>query len=174
MKTKWWYDDMIWLIVHRWSSVCKPLLLTWRRTAWSVDHVQPLATHPTQRTGVIMIDLSFLTKEEQDIILAVLKRDAELKKAEEQRVQWVPHVGRLAFAVLVYTVCPETLTRTVKRFKQVQQRFIYVYTHTHTVYCVKCCVHHIRPILSLSRSQFMFLMFDKFASINELEAQASQ
>lgn len=34
-----------------------------------------------------MIDLSFLTEDEQEVILAVLKRDAELKKAEEQRVQ---------------------------------------------------------------------------------------
>ncbi|KAM9348013.1 synaptotagmin-like protein 2 [Symphorus nematophorus] len=34
-----------------------------------------------------MIDLSFLTEEEQETILAVLKRDAELKKAEELRVQ---------------------------------------------------------------------------------------
>lgn len=34
-----------------------------------------------------MIDLSFLTEEEQEAILAVLKRDAELKKAEEKRVQ---------------------------------------------------------------------------------------
>ncbi|KAK7904303.1 hypothetical protein WMY93_016910 [Mugilogobius chulae] len=34
-----------------------------------------------------MIDLSFLTEEEQETILAVLKRDAELKKAEEQRIQ---------------------------------------------------------------------------------------
>ncbi|XP_026227022.1 synaptotagmin-like protein 2 isoform X3 [Anabas testudineus] len=34
-----------------------------------------------------MIDLSFLTEEEQETILAVLKRDAELKKAEERRVQ---------------------------------------------------------------------------------------
>ncbi|XP_055082791.1 synaptotagmin-like protein 2 isoform X1 [Periophthalmus magnuspinnatus] len=34
-----------------------------------------------------MIDLSFLTDEEQETILTVLKRDAELKKAEEQRVQ---------------------------------------------------------------------------------------
>ncbi|XP_038565337.1 synaptotagmin-like protein 2 isoform X1 [Micropterus salmoides] len=34
-----------------------------------------------------MIDLSFLTEEEQETILAVLKRDTELKKAEEQRVQ---------------------------------------------------------------------------------------
>ncbi|XP_069366406.1 synaptotagmin-like protein 2 isoform X11 [Paralichthys olivaceus] len=33
-----------------------------------------------------MIDLSFLTEEEQETILAVLKRDAELKKAEEHRV----------------------------------------------------------------------------------------
>ncbi|KAM6907133.1 synaptotagmin-like protein 2 [Xenentodon cancila] len=34
-----------------------------------------------------MIDLSFLTEEEQETILVVLRRDAELKKAEEQRVQ---------------------------------------------------------------------------------------
>ncbi|XP_008278272.1 synaptotagmin-like protein 2 isoform X11 [Stegastes partitus] len=34
-----------------------------------------------------MIDLSFLTEEEQETILSVLKRDAELKKTEEQRVQ---------------------------------------------------------------------------------------
>ncbi|KAI4813898.1 hypothetical protein KUCAC02_003119 [Chaenocephalus aceratus] len=33
-----------------------------------------------------MIDLSFLTEEEQDAILAVLRRDTQLKKAEEQRV----------------------------------------------------------------------------------------
>ncbi len=37
----------------------------------------------------IMIDLSYLTEEEQEMILAVLKRDAELKKSEEQRVKWV-------------------------------------------------------------------------------------
>ncbi|XP_034539608.1 synaptotagmin-like protein 2 [Notolabrus celidotus] len=34
-----------------------------------------------------MIDLSYLTEEEQQSILAVLRRDAELKKAEEERVQ---------------------------------------------------------------------------------------
>ncbi|XP_078122919.1 synaptotagmin-like protein 2 isoform X10 [Sander vitreus] len=34
-----------------------------------------------------MIDLSFLTEEEQEAILAVLRRDAELKKAEERRIQ---------------------------------------------------------------------------------------
>nr|XP_043898564.1 synaptotagmin-like protein 2 isoform X5 [Solea senegalensis] len=34
-----------------------------------------------------MIDLSFLTEEEQETILSVLQRDAELKKSEEQRVQ---------------------------------------------------------------------------------------
>ncbi|KAM3868716.1 uncharacterized protein sytl2a [Diretmus argenteus] len=36
-----------------------------------------------------MIDLSFLTEEEQETILAVLKRDAELKKAEETRVKYL-------------------------------------------------------------------------------------
>uniref|UniRef100_A0A673M6L1 Synaptotagmin-like 2a n=1 Tax=Sinocyclocheilus rhinocerous TaxID=307959 RepID=A0A673M6L1_9TELE len=35
----------------------------------------------------IMIDLSYLTEEEQEMILAVLKRDAELKKLEEQRIK---------------------------------------------------------------------------------------
>uniref|UniRef100_A0A3Q1GBG2 Synaptotagmin-like protein 1 n=1 Tax=Acanthochromis polyacanthus TaxID=80966 RepID=A0A3Q1GBG2_9TELE len=39
------------------------------------------------RTAVIMIDLSFLSEEEQETVLSVLKRDAELKKTEEQRVQ---------------------------------------------------------------------------------------
>ncbi|XP_062392636.1 synaptotagmin-like protein 2 isoform X3 [Sardina pilchardus] len=34
-----------------------------------------------------MIDLSFLTDEEQEMIMVVLKRDAELKKAEDQRVK---------------------------------------------------------------------------------------
>ncbi|XP_029028947.1 synaptotagmin-like protein 2 isoform X10 [Betta splendens] len=34
-----------------------------------------------------MIDLSYLTEEEQETIMAVLKRDALLKKAEERRVQ---------------------------------------------------------------------------------------
>lgn len=36
-----------------------------------------------------MIDLGFLTEEEQKTIMSVLKRDAELKKVEEKRVQWV-------------------------------------------------------------------------------------
>lgn len=54
-------------------------------------------THDVQRLGgrlqqrqdsePIMIDLSFLTGEEQESILAVLRRDASLKKAEEQRMQ---------------------------------------------------------------------------------------
>ncbi|KAL6055068.1 hypothetical protein STEG23_035311, partial [Scotinomys teguina] len=34
-----------------------------------------------------MIDLSFLTEEEQDAILKVLQRDAALKRAEEERVR---------------------------------------------------------------------------------------
>ncbi|KAG5836847.1 hypothetical protein ANANG_G00233030 [Anguilla anguilla] len=34
-----------------------------------------------------MIDLSYLTEEEQEMIVTVLKRDAELKKAEEDRVK---------------------------------------------------------------------------------------
>ncbi|KAL7847652.1 hypothetical protein AOLI_G00223700 [Acnodon oligacanthus] len=34
-----------------------------------------------------MIDLSYLTEEEQEMIMAVLKRDTELKKAEEERIK---------------------------------------------------------------------------------------
>ncbi|XP_063063227.1 uncharacterized protein LOC134455821 isoform X2 [Engraulis encrasicolus] len=34
-----------------------------------------------------MIDLSYLTEEEQGVIMTVLKRDAELKKAEEERIK---------------------------------------------------------------------------------------
>ncbi|KAJ8378656.1 hypothetical protein AAFF_G00237800 [Aldrovandia affinis] len=34
-----------------------------------------------------MIDLSYLTEEEQEMIMTVLKRDAELKRAEEERVR---------------------------------------------------------------------------------------
>ncbi|XP_072466763.1 synaptotagmin-like protein 2 isoform X8 [Notamacropus eugenii] len=37
-----------------------------------------------------MIDLSFLTEEEQDAIMKVLKRDAELKRTEEERVRHLP------------------------------------------------------------------------------------
>uniref|UniRef100_A0A8C2YZP1 Synaptotagmin-like 2a n=1 Tax=Cyclopterus lumpus TaxID=8103 RepID=A0A8C2YZP1_CYCLU len=48
-----------------------------------------------------MIDLSFLTEEEQETIRTVLKRDAKLKKAEEQRVQnlqkTVSDEGRLKY-----------------------------------------------------------------------------
>ncbi|KAM7399182.1 hypothetical protein PAMP_018469 [Pampus punctatissimus] len=37
--------------------------------------------------GVTMIDLSHLTEEEQGTIMTVLRRDAELKKAEEERIR---------------------------------------------------------------------------------------
>ncbi|XP_012869598.1 PREDICTED: synaptotagmin-like protein 2 isoform X5 [Dipodomys ordii] len=37
-----------------------------------------------------MIDLSFLTEEEQEAIMKVLQRDAALKKAEEERVRHLP------------------------------------------------------------------------------------
>ncbi|XP_030310045.1 synaptotagmin-like protein 2 [Calypte anna] len=37
-----------------------------------------------------MIDLSFLTEEEQEAIMKVLQRDAELKRAEEERVRHLP------------------------------------------------------------------------------------
>lgn len=35
-----------------------------------------------------MIDLSHLTEEEQEAIMTVLRRDADLKKAEEERVKY--------------------------------------------------------------------------------------
>lgn len=34
-----------------------------------------------------MIDLSYLTEEEQGAIMTVLRRDADLKKAEEDRIR---------------------------------------------------------------------------------------
>lgn len=34
-----------------------------------------------------MIDLSYLTEEEQEMIMTVLKRDAALKQAEEDRIK---------------------------------------------------------------------------------------
>lgn len=37
--------------------------------------------------GGAMIDLSHLTEEEQEAIMTVLRRDAELKKAEEDRIR---------------------------------------------------------------------------------------
>ncbi|XP_076969514.1 synaptotagmin-like protein 2 isoform X26 [Tamandua tetradactyla] len=37
-----------------------------------------------------MIDLSFLTEEEQEAIMKVLQRDADLKRAEEERVRHLP------------------------------------------------------------------------------------
>ncbi len=40
-----------------------------------------------EKNSVIMIDLSHLTEEEQGMIMTVLKRDAELKKAEEERIK---------------------------------------------------------------------------------------
>ncbi|KAL7831694.1 hypothetical protein AOLI_G00292420 [Acnodon oligacanthus] len=40
-----------------------------------------------------MIDLSYLTEEEQEMIMTVLKRDEELKKAEEERIKQLQKVG---------------------------------------------------------------------------------
>lgn len=37
--------------------------------------------------GGTMIDLSHLTEEEQGVIMEVLKRDTQLKKAEEERIR---------------------------------------------------------------------------------------
>lgn len=78
------HDVMEWLIKHQPSSY-----LTWWHFQWtslrrSETHLLPL----TLKT-FIMIDLSYLTEEEQEMILTVLKRDAELKKLEEQRIKWV-------------------------------------------------------------------------------------
>ncbi|XP_026048170.1 synaptotagmin-like protein 2 isoform X4 [Astatotilapia calliptera] len=54
----------------------------WRRTS---NHFH---TCPLRKAGEgTMIDLSHLTEEEQAMIMTVLKRDAELKKAEEERVR---------------------------------------------------------------------------------------
>ncbi|KAF4085907.1 hypothetical protein AMELA_G00100720 [Ameiurus melas] len=48
-----------------------------------------------------MIDLSYLTEDEQEAIMAVLQRDAELKKAEEERVKHLqkqgPEEGKLKY-----------------------------------------------------------------------------
>ncbi|XP_053363449.1 synaptotagmin-like protein 2 isoform X2 [Clarias gariepinus] len=48
-----------------------------------------------------MIDLSYLTEEEQEAIMAVLKRDAELKKTEQERVKHLqkqgPEEGKLKY-----------------------------------------------------------------------------
>lgn len=41
------------------------------------------------RETTSMIDLSHLTEEEQDAIMTVLQRDAQLKKAEEERVRYL-------------------------------------------------------------------------------------
>ena len=38
--------------------------------------------------GGAMIDLSHLTEEEQGKIMTVLKRDTDLKQAEEERIRW--------------------------------------------------------------------------------------
>lgn len=46
-------------------------------------HIFPLR----EAGGGTMIDLSHLTEEEQGMIMTVLRRDAELKKAEEERVR---------------------------------------------------------------------------------------
>lgn len=46
-------------------------------------HICPLR----EPGGGAMIDLSHLTEEEQEAIMTVLRRDAELKKAEEERIR---------------------------------------------------------------------------------------
>ena len=51
-----------------------------------------------------MIDLSFLTDEEKETIRAVLKRDNELKQAEEKRVKSVqlfPFINHFCHVLLV-------------------------------------------------------------------------
>ncbi len=66
----------------------------------------------------IMIDLSYLTEEEQEMILAVLTRDAELKKLEEQRSSefsgkvpwWMKKIHKL--------ICPNHVIRRNQLVKQ--------------------------------------------------------
>ena len=48
-----------------------------------------------------MIDLSYLTEEEQGAIMTVLKRDAELKKAEEERIKYTSSLFTLCSVLLV-------------------------------------------------------------------------
>ncbi|XP_060764553.1 synaptotagmin-like protein 2 isoform X2 [Neoarius graeffei] len=69
---------------------------------WSPE--QSRLTHRTRAGGclcdqksfpsIIMIDLSFLMEEEQEMILSVLKRDAELKHKEEQRIKKLQETKR--------------------------------------------------------------------------------
>ncbi|KAI3353693.1 hypothetical protein L3Q82_004930 [Scortum barcoo] len=54
----------------------------------SVSSAQRLHNRPSREAGGgTMIDLSHLTEEEQGVIMTVLRRDAELKKAEEERIR---------------------------------------------------------------------------------------
>ena len=50
-------------------------------------HTCPLREAAGGGRGGTMIDLSHLTEEEQGVIMTVLRRDAELKKNEEERIR---------------------------------------------------------------------------------------
>lgn len=52
-----------------------------------LDYKNPRQEYTGWLLTVAMIDLSYLTEEEQEMIMAVLKRDADLKKIEDQRVK---------------------------------------------------------------------------------------
>jgi len=78
------HDVMEWLIKHQPSSS-----LTWWNFYWTSRRRSETHLLSLPRKPFIMIDLSYLTEEEQEMILTVLKRDAELKKLEEQRIKWV-------------------------------------------------------------------------------------
>ena len=78
-------------ISYHGQSTYQPLCVNHWQGLYLEEHRWPARELPAAAT---MIDLSYLTEEEQVTILAVLKRDAELKKADEHRVLWVslaPH-----------------------------------------------------------------------------------
>lgn len=59
-----------------------------RPSWWSFLAAERFHTYPPREEGGgTMIDLSHLTEEEQGVIMTVLRRDAELKKAEEERIR---------------------------------------------------------------------------------------
>lgn len=74
-------------VICRWccSVVCDEGGCLPERTSLHAYHISPKSIKKTE--PIIMIDLSYLNEEEQEAIMAVLKRDAELKKAEEERVK---------------------------------------------------------------------------------------
>ncbi|KAJ8280100.1 hypothetical protein GJAV_G00050530 [Gymnothorax javanicus] len=64
-----------------------------RKEALTVIAVQALLWAQAEERAA-MIDLSYLTEEEQEMIMTVLRRDAELKRAEEERVKQLQTLPR--------------------------------------------------------------------------------